>query len=480
MATTTVTKTSKKEKGSKEPKSAPVSAEEVVPVSPSPPPAAVDESSNVIAESSPKSSKKRKRAVASADELEIDVSLPEPPSKKAMRKAKKGNKLSIATTGDSGTQQAQSTDGNAVDVNGVAPDATAESAVRSQYGIWIGNLPWTATKDSLRTFLTDHAKVEEDKITRIHMPPPSGPPNPRQAIKPTNKGFAYVDLTTQEVLDKVISVSETLMSGRRVLIKNAKSFEGRPEKKEDGASAGGGANGAAGVGEFKSAKPPAKRIFVGNLGFDVEKDDLIEHFTPCGEVVDVHMATFEDTGKCKGFAWVTFDALEASEAAVKGWTMRPVEKDESESGADGEDVAEEEGTKDMTSKKKAKGNKTRKWFVNRLKGRSLRCEFAEDAASRYKKRYGKVGAAGKKQDGTAVDVQEGDLAGSSAAPVDAEASRSMPRAKEGHRGRKNKDERREPRRVDARTIKPGAALANAQRATTGAIVESKGTRKTFD
>ncbi|KAK5017427.1 Nucleolar protein 13 [Cryomyces antarcticus] len=333
-----------------------------------------------------------------------------------MRKAKKGNNLSIATTGDSGTQQAQSTDGNAVDVNGVAPDATAESAVRSQYGIWIGNLPWTATKDSLRTFLTDHAKVEEDKITRIHMPPPSGPPNPRQAIKPTNKGFAYVDLTTQEVLDKVISVSETLMSGRRVLIKNAKSFEGRPEKKEDGASAGGGANGAAGVGEFKSAKPPAKRIFVGNLGFDVEKDDLIEHFTPCGEVVDVHMATFEDTGKCKGFAWVTFDALEASEAAVKGWTMRPVEKDESESGADGEDVAEEEGTKDMTSKKKAKGNKTRKWFVNRLKGRSLRCEFAEDAASRYKKRYGKVGAAGKKQDGTAVDVQEGDLAGSSAAP----------------------------------------------------------------
>lgn len=40
--------------------------------------------------------------------------------------------------------------------------------------------------------------------------------------------FAYVDFTSKEAMDKVISRSEEAFDGRRLLIKNAKSFEGRP------------------------------------------------------------------------------------------------------------------------------------------------------------------------------------------------------------------------------------------------------------
>ena len=43
-----------------------------------------------------------------------------------------------------------------------------------------------------------------------------------------NNSFAYVDFTSKEAMEKVISRSEEAFDGRRLLIKNAKSFEGRP------------------------------------------------------------------------------------------------------------------------------------------------------------------------------------------------------------------------------------------------------------
>jgi len=39
--------------------------------------------------------------------------------------------------------------------------------------------------------------------------------------------------------------------------------------------------------------------------------------------------------------------------------------------------------------REGKKRKPRKWTVNKLAGRLLRCEFAEDPALRYRKRFGK-------------------------------------------------------------------------------------------
>jgi hypothetical protein len=55
-------------------------------------------------------------------------------------------------------------------------------------------------------------------------------------------------------------------------------------------------------------------------------------------------------------------------------------EDESDAGSDAE-----------VSKPKPKKTKLRKWWVNKIKGRTVRSEFAEDAQVRYKKRYGKDG-----------------------------------------------------------------------------------------
>lgn len=385
-------------------------------------------------------STKRKREENTAKEIEVDVTAPEPPSKKALRKARQGNATSAAPKLESKSNAVQT--GSESDED--APAIASALPKRSEYGIWIGNLPWTATKADLRSFLTKDTDITDDMIIRLHLPAPSHGTvaNSRQRIKPQNKGFAYVDFSTEEALTRALTLSEKLLTGRRVLIKDSKSFEGRPERTKEQENA-----------VMNSGKPPSKRVFVGNLTFETTKQDLEEQFRRCGEMLDVHIATFEDTGKCKGYAWLEFADLEAGEAAVRGWVNFEQKADnENEDEEVAEALAEED---DVKPKKKTK---LRKWWVNKLHGRPLKLEFAEGKDVRYRKRYGKDGSAHK--DGmNVVDPDRGSMA--------------QPAFKE-----RASSDKRPTRKFDARTVKPGAALAAAPRLT-GGIVESQGKKTTF-
>ena len=220
------------------------------------------------------------------------------------------------------------------------------------------------------------------------------------------------------------------------------------------------------------------------------------HFSQCGDIFDIHMATFEDSGKCKGFAWITFSSEEASASAVRGFILKTEEPDsepEPESEKKQKPVAAEFDEEMLKfdaeaqyivrqrhkqqarkAKREAKNKlpKPRKWYVNRLQGRELRCEFAEDASTRYKKRFGKEGE--RKIEGRASPSYEPQPLGEPDATVGAADPRTP-----HERRREARKAKKEGNLVDARSIKPGAALANAPRAN-GAITSAKGMKITFD
>ena len=451
--------------------------------------------------------KKRKR-VEKDDDLAIDINLPEPPSKKAKRKEKKSKTKSVKTDktdADGDVSMIAAEDQIHPSRSLQVPVAKGEEAgKRSDYGVWIGNLSFKTTKDSLRRFLLDRGGIDETSITRTNLPVDH---NSKQ-----NKGFAYVDFTTEAVLNIALTCSEKLLDGRKVLIKNAKSFEGRPAKTkaEEDATKNGNV----------STKAPSKRVFVGNLSFEITKDEMREHFTQAGVVEDVFLATFEDTGKCKGFGWVTFADVESAEKAVKGFIYKDqkdeedgsddeeggVKLDEEDIGAKiaakiaaGEKVDSEEFTEKQKERHLKKKKKPMKWFINRIHGRMMKLEFAEDKQTRYTKRYGKGGSK-QQQDGgekqanaiaesfgekSAIFGGEDSIEGLAA---QAAAARDAPRDKIKKRDPKmknlDKDQRQELRRKkhDARLTAPGAALANAQRSEKekGAAVAGTGKKISFD
>lgn len=47
------------------------------------------------------------------------------------------------------------------------------------------------------------------------------------------------------------------------------------------------------------------RLYVGNLSYEVTSDSLRACFSECGEVLDTHVMMDRETGRARGFAFVT-------------------------------------------------------------------------------------------------------------------------------------------------------------------------------
>ncbi|KAH6968553.1 hypothetical protein DER45DRAFT_607288 [Fusarium avenaceum] len=375
-----------------------------------------------MAESEPVASTKRKIEI---EEIEVDVDAPEPPSKRAKRALKKGKALPAKQDSD---DEKKEKDGK-------------DKKTRSEHSVWIGNLPFYVTPDAMRKWLVDNSGgvITEEMITRVKIPTNKEPGRDKSA-KPTNKGFAYVDFIDIGPKVSAISLTENDLGGRKLLIKDATSFEGRPKKEAEAVE---DAENGKTTTEQKQDVNASRKIFVGNMGFKTTEEDLHRNFEKCGEIEWSKVATFEDTGKCKGFGWVKFKEPEAAAWAVKGFVKIKEEIETEEDFKDDED-------KDKSQEKQFK---TRKWWVNRMLGRELKIELAEDDQARYKKRFGK------------------------AKPVDDKESnpRGRPPARRNDRADGGSGEKKY---AGDKPLKVSEDIAVAR--LTGAVVKHTGSKMTFD
>lgn len=363
-------------------------------------------------------SKKRKRDPL-ASEIEIDVTLPEPPSKKALRKLKKNPSLAAAAAAP--TPPSKPKDSKPEEF----PEHASQS--RSKWGIWIGNLGFSTTRPQLEELLTKPpSPIQRIEVTRINLPT-----DPRTK---RNRGFAYIDFASEKALDYALTLTETLFLGRKVLIKNAKDFSNR--------NSGAPADGTK-LGPNLTSKPPSKILFVGNLDFETKDEDLKKHFEFAGNVVKIRLATFEDTGKCKGFGFVDFEDVDSTKRAMLGLSEREELMKNTLEGKEEKELAERQ--------------KKRRFIGSR----QIKMEYGEDASTRYKKRFGK-----DRPEGERVTDTEDVAPRKKKAPKQDEdwAEQAWERKRE---------------KMDKRSSNPGAAYSNDVRRT-GAITESKGKKMKFD
>jgi RNA recognition motif-containing protein len=59
------------------------------------------------------------------------------------------------------------------------------------------------------------------------------------------------------------------------------------------------------------------KMYVGNLSFDTTKQDLETLFSEYGAVTDVHLPTDRESGRPRGFAFVTMDSKGAMNTAIE-------------------------------------------------------------------------------------------------------------------------------------------------------------------
>jgi RNA recognition motif-containing protein len=59
------------------------------------------------------------------------------------------------------------------------------------------------------------------------------------------------------------------------------------------------------------------KLYVGNLPFSADEAQLRELFSAYGEISELAMITDRDTGRSKGFAFITFATQQAAEKALE-------------------------------------------------------------------------------------------------------------------------------------------------------------------
>jgi cold-inducible RNA-binding protein len=67
------------------------------------------------------------------------------------------------------------------------------------------------------------------------------------------------------------------------------------------------------------------KLFVGNLSFNTTENDLQDMFSAHGKVLEVNLMMDRETGRPRGFAFITMGAPEEAEAAINALNGRNVD-----------------------------------------------------------------------------------------------------------------------------------------------------------
>lgn len=160
--------------------------------------------------------------------------------------------------------------------------------------VFVGNVPLTADIKELKRFFALYGKVDTLRIRGI---PAADPKMPKKVALIKKKFHA-----NRKSLQCYV-VYQTAADAIKALEANGKEFKGH-HLMVDRATGGG-------------EHDQKKAIFIGNLPFDAEEDDVWTLFQDCGDIVSVRLVRDKRTRIGKGFGYVNFTSPDAVELALQ-------------------------------------------------------------------------------------------------------------------------------------------------------------------
>ncbi|GJD10320.1 Uncharacterized RNA-binding protein [Galdieria sulphuraria] len=143
--------------------------------------------------------------------------------------------------------------------------------------VFVGGLSWETGEDSLRAYFEGYGEVADCVIMRDKY---TGHP----------RGFGFVTFQDDSVADLVASLSH-ILDGRQVEAKKAVPKAEVSTKNE--------------------TTKTTKKLFVGGISSSCSDEDFLVYFQKFGAVLDAHIMYDHQTGKSRGFGFITFCSVEA-------------------------------------------------------------------------------------------------------------------------------------------------------------------------
>ncbi|KAJ6739889.1 SPLICING FACTOR (PAD-1) putative-RELATED [Salix purpurea] len=172
----------------------------------------------------------------------------------------------------------------------VEPEADPE---RDQRTVFVYQMPLKAAERDVYEFFSKAGKVRDVRVIMDR--------NSRRS-----KGVGYVEFYDSMSVPMAITLSGQLLLGQPVMVKPSEA-----EKNLVQPTASGGGTGGV-TGPFGAVD---RKLYVGNLHFNMTEMQLRQLFESFGIVELVQLPLDPETGQCKGFGFVQFTQLENAKAA---------------------------------------------------------------------------------------------------------------------------------------------------------------------
>lgn len=172
----------------------------------------------------------------------------------------------------------------------VEPEADPE---RDQRTVFAYQMPLKATERDVYEFFSKAGKVRDVRLIMDR--------NSRRS-----KGVGYIEFYDAMSVPMAIALSGHLLHGQPVMVKPSEAEKNLVQSNASGAVSGGIA------GPYGAVD---RKLYVGNLHFNMTELQLRQIFEPFGRVELVQLPLDLETGQCKGFGFVQFAELEHAKAA---------------------------------------------------------------------------------------------------------------------------------------------------------------------
>jgi RNA recognition motif-containing protein len=160
--------------------------------------------------------------------------------------------------------------------------------------VYVGNLSWQVDWRDLK----DLFKTTGHEVTRADV---------MQTHDGRSKGCGIVEFSTPEgAKQAVLTLNDTELKGRQIFVREDREVANN--------------NSSAASGNFSSdEKAQSRRVYVGNLSWDVQWPDLKDHMGAAGTVVHANVIC-EHNGRSKGCGTVEYETVEEAQTATETLT----------------------------------------------------------------------------------------------------------------------------------------------------------------
>uniref|UniRef100_A0A7S4EFP4 RRM domain-containing protein n=1 Tax=Pseudo-nitzschia australis TaxID=44445 RepID=A0A7S4EFP4_9STRA len=186
-------------------------------------------------------------------------------------------------------------------VEETAPATAAEEAAPAapvepeKHTVYVGNLPFSSTREQISDLFS------EQGISVINVAMPTNQDRLDDAGMPTSKGFCFVDVASEDMIATAVDAFHQMdLNGRPMRVNKLLPKEEVQKQNTRG----------------KNFTPDGqKKLYVGNLPFEAEYDQIKEHFTQYGDVGDLYIPMRDN--QSRGFCFVTMSAESADKAMAE-------------------------------------------------------------------------------------------------------------------------------------------------------------------